>query len=109
MPKSPPVFRPPGWREREPWERPQLYQDKRLRGRAAMRARAEMLVREPYCRKCLEQGKKVLAEWRKEKAAQEEIRQAQEALEAEEIANLMEGLSHAEIVSRLSRPVGAES
>ena len=58
------------------------------------------------CRKVLE---KALAEWRKEKAAQEEIRQAQEALEAEEIANLMEGLSHAEIVSRLSRPVEAES
>ena len=56
-----------------------------------------------------ELGKKVLAEWRKERAAQEEIRQAQEALEAEVIANLMEGLSHAEIVSRLSRPVEAES
>ena len=52
-----------------------------------------------------EAGKKALAEWRKDKAAQEEAQQALEALEAEEIASLMDGLSHAEIVARLSQPV----
>lgn len=33
--------------------------DKRKRGRAGQRDRAEMLALEPFCRKCLEAGKKV--------------------------------------------------
>ena len=59
MPTRPPVYRPPGWREREAWERPRFHQDKRKRGRAAVRERAEMLILEPYCRMCLAEGKRV--------------------------------------------------
>jgi 5-methylcytosine-specific restriction protein A len=59
MPSRPPVFRPNGWREREAWERPRLYKDRRKRGRAAMRERAEVIAEEPFCRKCLAEGKQV--------------------------------------------------
>ena len=59
MPTRPPVYRPPGWREREAWERPRLFPDRRKRGRAGQRDRAEVIAEEPFCRKCLEQGKRV--------------------------------------------------
>ncbi len=38
------------------------YQDKRKRGRAGQRDRAQVLAEEPYCRRCLEQGKHVRAD-----------------------------------------------
>lgn len=59
MPARPPVFRPPGWRERAAWERPRFQPDKRLRGRAAVRERAELVALWPFCRECLKQGKHV--------------------------------------------------
>ena len=59
MPQGPPVFRPPGWRERAAWERPRLYKDRRKRGRAGQRDRAEVIAEEPFCRECLKQGKHV--------------------------------------------------
>lgn len=59
MPARPPVFRPPGWRERAAWVRPRLYLDRRKRGRAGQRDRAEVIAAEPFCRKCLANGKKV--------------------------------------------------
>lgn len=62
MPERPPVYRPPGWREREAWERPRFYKDNRKRGRAAVRERAEMLALEPYCRKHLQRGERVLTD-----------------------------------------------
>jgi len=61
MAVRPPVFRPPGWRPREPWERRVTYQDKRVRGRAGQAMRAQVLAEEPYCRACLAQGKRVQA------------------------------------------------
>lgn len=61
MPQRPPVFRPPGWREREPWERRVGYQDKRVRGRAGQRMRAKVLAEEPCCRMCQAEGKRVQA------------------------------------------------
>ena len=59
MPARPPKFRPAGWREPTPWERPLMYKDRRLRGRAGMRDRAMVLAEEPFCRSCLEQGRHV--------------------------------------------------
>ncbi len=59
MPARPPVFRPKGWREREAWARPLLVPDRRKRGRAGQRDRAEVIAAEPFCRKCLAAGKKV--------------------------------------------------
>lgn len=61
MAVRPPVFRPPGWREREPWERRVTYQDRRIRGRAGQAMRARVLAEEPYCRMCLAEGKRVQA------------------------------------------------
>lgn len=61
MAVRPPVFRPPGWKPREPWERRVTYKDTRLRGRAGQRMRAMVLAEEPYCRSCLEDGKRVQA------------------------------------------------
>ncbi len=61
MAERPPVFRPAGWRPREPWERRVGYQDRRVRGRAGQRMRAQVLLEEPYCRACLKQGKRVRA------------------------------------------------
>lgn len=61
MAVRPPVFRPPGWREREPWERRVTYQDRRIRGRAGQAMRERVLAEEPYCRSCLAQGKRVQA------------------------------------------------
>lgn len=56
MPERPPVFRPPGWKPREAWERPAGWKDKRLRGRPGMRERAAVLAAEPLCRACLARG-----------------------------------------------------
>ena len=61
MPTGAPTFRPPGWREREPWERPTLHRDKRLRGRAGQKERREILAAEPMCRSCAKDGKQVQA------------------------------------------------
>lgn len=61
MAERPPVFRPPGWKPREPWERRTTYRDKRIRGRAGQALRAQVLSEEPFCRLCLAQGKRVQA------------------------------------------------
>ena len=61
MAERPPVFRPPGWKPREPWERRTTYKDKRVRGRAGQAMRASVLVEEPLCRLCLKKGKHVQA------------------------------------------------
>lgn len=61
MALRPPVFRPPGWRPREPWERRTTYRDKRIRGRAGQALRAQVLAEEVYCRSCLENGRQVQA------------------------------------------------
>ena len=52
MAVRPPQFRPPGWRERKPWERPVAQKDLRKRGRPGMRDRAQVLLEEPLCRLC---------------------------------------------------------
>lgn len=63
MPTQPPAFRPAGWREPKPWQRPGLFQkDKRKRGRAGMKERAEILAAEPCCRLCAKAGKTVGAD-----------------------------------------------
>jgi len=59
MPSRPPTFRRPGVGERKAWERPLLYKDRRKRGRAGMRDRAQVLAEEPFCRTCLAAGKHV--------------------------------------------------
>jgi 5-methylcytosine-specific restriction protein A len=56
VPTQPPRFRPPGWREPKPWQRPARHQDKRKRGRAGQRDRKQVLDEEPFCRLCLERG-----------------------------------------------------
>jgi len=56
MPAQPPTYRPPGWRPREPWRRKPFQADRRKRGRAGQRDRAQVLAEEPLCRKCLEAG-----------------------------------------------------
>lgn len=61
MAERPPVFRPLGWKARAPWERRVTYQDKRIRGRAGQAMRAQVLLEEPLCRLCLEEGKRVQA------------------------------------------------
>jgi 5-methylcytosine-specific restriction protein A len=61
MPKRPPVFRPPGWRERKPWQLRDGRKDRRKRGRAGMRERAQVLAEEPFCRSCLAAGLHVRA------------------------------------------------
>ena len=55
-----PAFRPPGWRERKPWE--PTHKVKRKRGRAGMRERAQVLAEEPFCRACLKAGKQVASD-----------------------------------------------
>lgn len=62
MPARPPVFRPPGWRERDAWQPAKGRRDKRLRGRAGMRDRAAVLADEPFCRACLAEGKYVASD-----------------------------------------------
>lgn len=59
MAKRPPVFRPPGWKPREAWARPAHKEDKRIRGRAGQKIRAQVLAEEPFCRRCLAEGKRV--------------------------------------------------
>ena len=59
MPDRPPVFRHPGWKERKPWAPQPGRKDRRVRGRAGQRARAEVLAEEPFCRRCLESGQHV--------------------------------------------------
>ncbi|WP_267348693.1 HNH endonuclease signature motif containing protein [Sphingomonas sp. GM_Shp_2] len=44
---------------RKPWERPPRQPDRRKRGRAGQRERAQVLAEEPLCRKCLERGLEV--------------------------------------------------
>lgn len=61
MAERPPVFRPPGWKPRAPWERRVTYRDTRVRGRAGQAMRAQVLAEEPYCRACLAEGKRVRA------------------------------------------------
>lgn len=46
-------------------------------------------------------GEQALKKWREERAKQESIAQAQREREEEEISELMEGLSHEELVRRL--------
>ena len=55
------MFRPAGWKPREPWQRPAGWKDKRKRGRAGQRDRQQVLEEEPFCRHCLEQGRHVKA------------------------------------------------
>ena len=62
MAERPPVFRPPGWRPRAPFERRSGYKDRRIRGRAGQRLRAAVLAEEPFCRLCLPLGKRVKAD-----------------------------------------------
>lgn len=57
----PPVFRPPGWKPKKAWQRPDNWKDPRKRGRAGQRDRAAVLADEPFCRPCLERGKHVRA------------------------------------------------
>lgn len=38
------------------------WKDKRIRGHAGMKLRAEVMAEEPYCRHCLEDGKRVRSE-----------------------------------------------
>ena len=58
MPSRAPTFRPLGWRPRKAWERPAGWKDPRKRGRAGQRDRAQVLLEEPFCRPCLEAGKR---------------------------------------------------
>lgn len=55
------MFRPPGWKPREPWARRVTHKDKRVRGRAGQAMRAKVLAEEPFCRECLKHGKRVQA------------------------------------------------
>lgn len=61
MPSRTPSFRPPGWRERKAWERPAHKPDKRKRGRAGQRERHAILIAEPFCRSCDNNGQQVQA------------------------------------------------
>jgi 5-methylcytosine-specific restriction enzyme A len=62
MPQQAPSFRPPGWRERKPWQPQEGRVDQRKRGRAGMRDRAQVLAEEPLCRLCLAKGKQVASD-----------------------------------------------
>ncbi len=62
MPAKPPLFRPAGWQPPKPWARSRFAEDKRKRGRAGQRDRAQVLLEEPLCRKCLDAGKTVASE-----------------------------------------------
>ena len=61
MPKRAPLFRPAGWKPREPWQRPDNWKDPRTRGRAGQRDRVAVLAEEPFCRLCQERGRHVRA------------------------------------------------
>ena len=49
-------------RERKPWRSNGAVVDKRKRGRAGQRERAQVLAEEPFCRLCLEAGKHVASD-----------------------------------------------
>jgi 5-methylcytosine-specific restriction protein A len=57
MPSQPPSLKRPGAQERKPWQRTSTFVDKRKRGRAGQRDRAQVLAEEPLCRACLEAGR----------------------------------------------------
>ena len=57
MPWQPPRFGGGGAARRKPWARPEGAPDRRIRGRAGMRARAAVLAEEPLCRLCLTAGR----------------------------------------------------
>lgn len=59
MAERPPVFRSAGWKPRKAWVRRAGYKDRRVRGRAGQRMRAEVMAEEPFCRRCLEKGEQV--------------------------------------------------
>lgn len=56
MPSQPPRFRAAGARAARPWAPQGGVVDKRKRGRAGMRERAQVLKEEPLCRLCLARG-----------------------------------------------------
>lgn len=56
MPLQPPALKAPGASGRAPWASQGAVVDKRKRGRAGMRERAQVLREEPLCRSCLERG-----------------------------------------------------
>lgn len=59
------MFRPPGWRERKPWQphaTPGAKPVERKRGRAGQRERRAFLQDEPFCRACLAEGRHVAAD-----------------------------------------------
>ena len=62
MPARPPAFKAPGSRNRKPWATALAYHDRRKRGRAGMRERAQVLSEEPYCMVCLKAGKRVASD-----------------------------------------------
>lgn len=62
MPTQAPRFRAPGSRARKPWAPQPAYVDKRKRGRAGQRDRAQVLAEEPLCRACLADGKTVASD-----------------------------------------------
>ncbi|AOH85736.1 hypothetical protein AWL63_19090 [Sphingomonas panacis] len=57
MPSQPSSLVRPGQKERKPWQRTSTFVDKRKRGRAGQRDRAQVLAEEPLCRACLELGR----------------------------------------------------
>lgn len=68
MPRQPPVYRPPGARQRKAWAPSGALfgvtgkVGKRKRGRAGMRQRAQILAEEPFCRECLKAGRRVASD-----------------------------------------------
>jgi len=56
VPLQPPSFGRPVVR-RKPWARPEGQPDRRKRGRAGQRDRAQVLIEEPLCRICIAQGR----------------------------------------------------
>ncbi|HEX7852312.1 MAG TPA: HNH endonuclease [Sphingobium sp.] len=57
MPTQPPRYRPPGWREPEPWAASKgKSRQQRGYGREHERMRDRVLAEEPYCRECLRLG-----------------------------------------------------
>lgn len=61
MPQQAPRFRKPGT-ERKAWARPVAVPDRRKRGRAGQRDRAQVLAEEPFCRECLKHGLEVASD-----------------------------------------------
>ena len=61
MPMQPPRFGRPT-ADRKPWQRPVGQPDRRKRGRAGQRDRAQVLREEPFCRACLKRDLEVAAD-----------------------------------------------